>query len=294
VEPAAVRLKRLRQSAQPTLSQRVLADEIGMAASTYARYEDPNDFKKQNLSLDLAKRLVAPFGKRGIPAGEVLALAGLDPEDASFDSARAQGEDLRSERLRLGWSAAELAQRVVAIAEMHGDELTLSQQAVAHFEGGKTKGVPRWIRYAREALESRTPDKSDTVAITEIDLEYGMGGTFADGLVEVQVHDVPRRWAELITPSPSGDLTLARGRGDSMEPTIHHGDMVIIDRAQRTIREPDMIWALTVGDMAMIKRLRVRGETVQILSDNPRVPPDQAHAEEVHLVGRVVFIGRRT
>jgi phage repressor protein C with HTH and peptisase S24 domain len=69
--------------------------------------------------------------------------------------------------------------------------------------------------------------------------------------------------------------------------------MVLIDRAQRTVREQDAIWALTVGDIAMIKRVRVRGETVHILSDNDRVPPDLAHFEEVNVVGRVIFIGRK-
>jgi hypothetical protein len=44
----------------------------------------------------------------------------------------------------------------------------------------------------------------------------------------------------------------------------------------------------------MIKHLRVRGERVSILSDNQNVPVDEATADEVNLVGRVVFVGRRT
>jgi phage repressor protein C with HTH and peptisase S24 domain len=133
----------------------------------------------------------------------------------------------------------------------------------------------------------------DLVAIGEIDLAYGMGGTFSDGPVELQTHHFPRAWVESITNTPPAMLTIARGRGDSMQPTVQDGDMVMIDRAQRSIREQDAIWALTVGDIAMIKRIRVRGEIVHILSDNDRVPPDQAHHEEVNVVGRVIFIGRK-
>lgn len=133
----------------------------------------------------------------------------------------------------------------------------------------------------------------DLVSVNEIDLAYGLGGTYSDVPIETQVLHFPRTWLESITTTPPTLLTFARGRGDSMQPTLQDGDIVLIDRSVRTVREQDAIWAFTVGDIAMIKRIRVRGETVHILSDNDRVPPDEAHAEEVNVVGRVVFIGRR-
>lgn len=133
----------------------------------------------------------------------------------------------------------------------------------------------------------------DLVEVHEIDLAYGLGGTFSDGPVETQVLHFPRAWLESITKTPPSQLTFARGRGDSMMPTLLDGDIVLIDRSQRTVREQDAIWAFTVGDIAMIKRLRVRNDQVHILSDNNRVPADEALPEEVNIVGRVVFIGRR-
>lgn len=95
------------------------------------------------------------------------------------------------------------------------------------------------------------------------------------------------------SPARRHPLTIARGMGDSMMPTLHDGDMVIIDRSQRTVRDQDAIWALTVGDIAMIKRLRVKADRVLLLSDNDRVPPDEATPDEINIVGRVIFIGRR-
>ena len=133
----------------------------------------------------------------------------------------------------------------------------------------------------------------DLVPIGEIDLAYGMGGTFSDIPVEVTIHHFPRLWIESITRGPPPLLTLARGKGDSMEPTIKDGDMVIINRAERVIREQDAIWAMTMGDIAMMKRVRIRGERVTILSDNERVPPDEVHVSEINVVGRVDFVGSR-
>lgn len=137
-------------------------------------------------------------------------------------------------------------------------------------------------------------ERFDLVSIDEIDQEFGLGGAFTGAHVAVRMQHFPRAWVESITSSPPSMLTIARGRGDSMDPTIRDRDMVIIDRSRRKLDEQDAIWALAVGEMGMIKRLRLRGSTVVIQSDNDRVSDEEVHVDEVHLVGRVVFIGRRT
>ncbi|KQR83748.1 hypothetical protein ASG07_07025 [Sphingomonas sp. Leaf343] len=134
----------------------------------------------------------------------------------------------------------------------------------------------------------------DLVEIQQIDLAYGMGATFADGHVEAEVLRFPRGWVQTITSSPPAQLTWASGRGDSMTPTIHDGDIVLLDRSQRRVIEQDAIWAYTTGEFGAIKRLRMRGDRVIILSDNPSVPVDELPAEEINIVARVIFIGKRT
>ncbi|AJP74602.1 hypothetical protein TS85_17090 [Sphingomonas hengshuiensis] len=128
----------------------------------------------------------------------------------------------------------------------------------------------------------------------EIDLAYGMGGTYSDSEhVQAEVLHFPRPWLERITRTPPSQLTFARGRGDSMVPTLMDGDIILIDRSQRTIHEQDAIWALNVGHIAMIKRIRIMRDTITILSDNDRVPDAVASEDEVNIVGRVIFIGRK-
>ena len=78
-----------------------------------------------------------------------------------------------------------------------------------------------------------------------------------------------------------------------MSPTIEDNDLVLIDRSDRSVRDQDAIWAFTIGDVAMMKRLRLRGEQVTILSDNDRVPSDSAHPDEINIVGRISHIVRR-
>lgn len=138
-----------------------------------------------------------------------------------------------------------------------------------------------------------SPDDPEMVALQQIDLSYGMGATFTDGPVNTDVILFPRVWLEAITSSAPEYLTWARGRGDSMAPTIHDGDMVLLDRSQRRVAEQDAIWAFTVGDLGSLKRLRIKGDRIVILSDNPTVPADEELVQDIHIVARVVYVGKR-
>lgn len=136
-------------------------------------------------------------------------------------------------------------------------------------------------------------DQLDLVTIEQIDLAYGLGATFADGPIGSELMHFPRQWVDAITSSPPALLTWTRGRGDSMLPTIDDGDLILLDRSQRRVTEQDALWAFTVGDLAAIKRLRIKGDRVVVLSDNPAVPPDEEPIDEVNIVARVVFVGRK-
>ncbi|MES2421477.1 MAG: S24 family peptidase [Pseudomonadota bacterium] len=133
----------------------------------------------------------------------------------------------------------------------------------------------------------------DLVPIASVDMAYGMGLGYAGDHIDVEVMLFPRAWLEAMTSTAPQELAWARGRGNSMSPTIEDNDLVLIDRSDRSVRNQDAIWAFTIGDIAMMKRLRVRGEDVTILSDNDRVPPDHAHPDEMNIVGRVSHIVRR-
>lgn len=142
-----------------------------------------------------------------------------------------------------------------------------------------------------------TSQNVDFIQLTELDVGYGMGGgTFLEeGLGEQQLRVFDPSWVREITRSPPEMLFVARGVGNSMFPTILDNDTLILDRAQRTLTQQDRIWAVTYGDLGMVKRLRRRPDgTLLLMSDNPNVAPIEASPTEVHIVGRLVWIGRKT
>lgn len=134
----------------------------------------------------------------------------------------------------------------------------------------------------------------DMVEIAQIDMRYGMGATYIDGPVVANPRRFSRAWLRQFTPAAPEHLVWALGDGDSMEPTIRDGEVILIDRSRDTVNMADAIWACTLGDIGMIKRLRPMPDgAVKVLSDNPSVPPETAVDGELHVIGRVVAVVRR-
>lgn len=131
--------------------------------------------------------------------------------------------------------------------------------------------------------------------IPQLELGYSMGGgSVFNDYQHVGFRTFDRDWLRSMARGTFEQLFVARGEGDSMQPTLMDDDMVLIDTSQKDIRQQDRIWALSYGDLGMIKRVRrTPNGSYLIMSDNPVVSPIEAVDEEMHVVGRVVWIGRR-
>lgn len=162
---------------------------------------------------------------------------------------------------------------------------------------GETDDPGSRLTDRRLPWRSAEPDPQrdpDLVEIDQIDMRFGMGATYVDGPVDTEKRVFSRSWLRNFTRAAPEQLFWTLGDGDSMEPTIRSGEVILIDRSQTSLRSADAIWAVTVGDIAQVKRLRPRASgAVEILSDNPAVPPDVAVDGELHIIGRVVAVVRR-
>jgi phage repressor protein C with HTH and peptisase S24 domain len=92
------------------------------------------------------------------------------------------------------------------------------------------------------------------------------------------------------------ELVLIRARGDSMEPTIRDGDMLLVDIAPKHWKE-DGIYVLTIEERLMVKRVQFRpGGALEVVSDNKAYVPlliKAKEADDVRLAGKVVWSGRK-
>lgn len=81
-------------------------------------------------------------------------------------------------------------------------------------------------------------------------------------------------------------------RGDSMEPRICNGDVVIV-RQQDDAESGDVVIALVNGDDATCKRLRKYRDGIELISNNPAYPPmfysnEEIATKPVKIIGKVV------
>ncbi|MDO5055313.1 MAG: helix-turn-helix transcriptional regulator [Pasteurella oralis] len=82
--------------------------------------------------------------------------------------------------------------------------------------------------------------------------------------------------------------------GDSMQPTIHSGDLLLINRAVITPKDGE-IYLMRFGKQLWIKRIQGLPNGIRLISDNQLIYPpielDMGKDKNVEIIGRVVFIG---
>lgn len=147
-----------------------------------------------------------------------------------------------------------------------------------------------------DILPSRgSADGDGTISLKRINLGFAMGdGTNLDDYVEEGTMDFDANLLRLISPSPAHRLVVADGVGDSMQPTLLDSDMILIDTLQNQLNKWDRIWAINLQGGGAVKRLGPpeKGK-VEIISDNPGIPNRVVSMEDVRIIGRVVWSGRR-
>jgi len=201
-----------------------------------------------------------------------------------------------------GMTQSELARRVgvsaTAIWKMmnepaqgskHTHKIARELETSAEYLMGETDDGSTSRQLVAAPVGGEEPD-SDIVEIDSIDLKFGMGASFLDtDHVDVEKVKFSASWIRQFTNASPDMLCTTKGMGDSMMPTIHDQDIVIIDRSQTRPEMGDMIWAVVYSGWGMIKRLRALPDgRIRISSDNQLVRDEYAADGELFIVGRVI------
>lgn len=183
------------------------------------------------------------------------------------------------------------------IAEVLGQPIELLLRAI---KGEDVQPVRGTQHLAPQVVSDHLPTRSihagdGAIQLKQIDMSFSMGpGTNIDDYVEEGVIDFDANLLRAITRSPPDRLYVARGDGDSMFPTLINDDMVIFDTLQKNLNLQDRIWACSIHGAGAIKRLRSMGKgRVMVISDNPNVDNQDVDADDLFIVGRVIWVGRR-
>lgn len=155
---------------------------------------------------------------------------------------------------------------------------------------------------AKAALDVREWDSTDDheypfrqVSIPALEIPESWGKTLQDAASETPVKVVTADLAWLrrsMSMTDISHLRVATGLGESMAPTIKHGDVLIVDTGVTEVLG-DAVYVVRIGSVLTIKRIQMDMGDIRILSDNPqfkevRIPPDMSN--RIAVVARVVYI----
>lgn len=213
----------------------------------------------------------------------------------------------KAQRIARGLSAQDLADRINGLLREAGDPFILSQQNLSKFEQGKTKRKPSWLRYIVPAFRAYDDESCEdphlsmaptdnSVSIRLLPTFAGMGGAGLDDETEFGVISFSRDLIQNELRIPVDALLAMVVEGNSMEPHFCGGDQILVDTRRLSLSQPGA-FCLWDGDGYVVKFLeKVTGSEpskVRVISANPLYSPSERLADEINLIGRVVWFGRR-
>ncbi len=107
-----------------------------------------------------------------------------------------------------------------------------------------------------------------------------------------------REWIYNELHSSPANLYLIYVEGESMEPSLRPGDVILVDHTDN-IAKRDGIYVIRMGESLLVKRLqRLPNHRLKVTSDNPAYEPFEISLDfdlqnELSIIGRVVWSGRR-
>ncbi|UAB77700.1 S24 family peptidase [Erythrobacter sp. SCSIO 43205] len=170
-----------------------------------------------------------------------------------------------------------------------GDRRMLAEFfGVAQSELGAPEGSVKEKSYDRVASARNT----QWIDVPRLNIGASAGpGALPDAEEPYDTFQFSRRW--LAEQGLEGaKLQAITVEGDSMEPLLNDGDEILIDTAERPFR--DGVHVVRLGDTLMVKRVAQAGAgRFSLLSQNLAYPPVDVAADEMEVIGRVVWKGGR-
>lgn len=119
------------------------------------------------------------------------------------------------------------------------------------------------------------------------------GGAVVEAEDVVERLSFPMGYLSRITRTNPRHLKIISVKGDSMHPTLHDDDVVMLDLSKTNL-DYDGLFVLRFGDALHVKRIgRAPGGAIKVISDNDAFPDQDMPRNEIEAVGKVIWIGKK-
>lgn len=148
---------------------------------------------------------------------------------------------------------------------------------------------------ARQSAESDSGDNSGVLPPGEFVFIPQMAGTISngelapDGMTEMRIA-FRRDW--IARKGLPQNMSIIKVQGDSMEPTLLSGDLVLVDHSKDATTRGGL-FAITIDQEILIKRIQpLMGSKLLVISDNEKYTALEIDAENILINGKVVWFAR--
>lgn len=205
----------------------------------------------------------------------------MDAREVLAEAAREKGASLAALSRMIGRNNTYLQQYITKGSPRKLEEE--DRRMLANFLGVEESalGGPKEKSYA-----AATDGEWVDVPRLDIDASAGPGAETAQE-IPFDAFRFSKRWLSELGLDGKA-LSAIRVVGDSMEPMLREGDEVLVDRRKHAFR--DGVHVVRLDDSLLVKRVASQGAgRFSLLSQNLSYPPIQVAAEELQIIGRVVW-----
>jgi phage repressor protein C with HTH and peptisase S24 domain len=157
-----------------------------------------------------------------------------------------------------------------------------------------------WLLKGKGQVEGGEPEMEEAdgfIAVPSVEITASMGGgqILSDEVEDGEPYHFKNSWITRRLRADPANLRIMHVEGDSMMPTLHDGDVVLVDLA-RALPTPPGIFVLFDGMGLVAKRLEHIPNSdpprVRVISDNTFYTPYERIADEIKIIGRIRWFGR--
>jgi phage repressor protein C with HTH and peptisase S24 domain len=151
----------------------------------------------------------------------------------------------------------------------------------AHSHSGNQIRVNNFVTVPKNSLQTVNPEGQNQTIHSEQIVDYLAFN---------------KEWLDMSMDVRNNCLALITVKDDSMEPTLKTNDLILTD-VRRGKLESNSIYVLQIKNELIVKRIqcKINGNVI-VKSDNPNYEPeelDELAAQSLHVVGKVIWYGRR-
>lgn len=152
------------------------------------------------------------------------------------------------------------------------DHLGISRQAYANYESGNREPDIHTLKALSEYFQISIDGLLDNDTSRKKGIKIPVYGSVAAGIPVEAITDI-EDYEEITEEMASlGEYAALKIKGDSMEPRMTAGDVVIV-RIQETIENGEIAIVMINGDEATCKKVMKTNDGIMLISTNPKYEP---------------------